>query len=169
MHSTRILNDSTLVLLLGTNLGDRIANLTNAKSRLKDFFGVIEFSSKVYQTSAWGKMDQNAFLNQVIVVNYEGYTLTALDQILTIEAELGRVRNEKWGERLIDIDILFHGDRIISESRLQVPHPYLHLRNFTLQPLKEVGEQWLHPKLGKTINELSSDCPDTLAVEIFDF
>ncbi len=163
------MKESSLVLLLGTNLGDRISNLTIAKSKLEEFLGSIEISSKIYQTSAWGKTDQNAFLNQVVVINYSGYTLKALDRILSIEAELGRIRNEKWGERLIDIDILFHGNRIISESRLQVPHPYLHLRNFTLQPLKEVGEQWVHPKMGKTIVELSSECPDTLAVEIFDF
>lgn len=162
------MKESSLVLLLGTNLGDRISNLTIAKSKLEEFLGSIEISSKIYQTSAWGKTDQNAFLNQVVVINYSGYTLKALDRILSIEAELGRIRNEKWGERLIDIDILFHGNRIISESRLQVPHPYLHLRNFTLQPLKEVGEQWVHPKLEKTIVELCSECPDTLAVEIFD-
>jgi 2-amino-4-hydroxy-6-hydroxymethyldihydropteridine diphosphokinase len=163
------LKESYLVLLLGTNLGDRISNLTIAKSKLEEFLGSIEISSKIYQTSAWGKTVQNAFLNQIVVINYSGYCLTALDRILSIEAELGRIRNEKWGERVIDIDILFFGDRIISESRLQVPHPYLHLRNFTLQPLKEIGEQWVHPKLGKTIVELCSECPDTLAVEIFDF
>lgn len=164
-----ILKESSLVLLLGTNMGDRFSNLTIAKSKLEEYLGTIEISSKIYQTSAWGKTDQNAFLNQVVVINYSGYTLKALDQILSIEADLGRIRNEKWGERLIDIDILFHGNRIISESRLQVPHPYLHLRNFTLQPLKEVGEQWVHPKLDKTIVDLCSECPDTLAVEIFDF
>ncbi len=162
------MKDNFLVLLLGTNLGDRTTNLIEARCKLEDCFGHLAMKSKIYQTSAWGKTNQNSFLNQVLVFEFSGDALNAIDKILKIETELGRVREEKWGERVIDIDILFHGRRIIIESRLQVPHPYLHLRNFTLQPLKEIGEQWLHPKLGKTIEELSNECPDTLAVEIFE-
>lgn len=149
-------------------MGDRLANLQNATTKLEEYLGKILLKSAIYQTAAWGKTDQSAFLNQVIVIEFEGYSLNALDKILAIETELGRVRTEAWGERIIDIDILFHGSRIISESRLQVPHPYLHLRNFTLKPLIEIGEQWLHPKLGKSILELYHACPDSLMAEIFD-
>lgn len=162
------MKDDFLVLLLGTNLGDRTTNLIQARTKLEVCFGNLVMKSSIYQTSAWGKTNQNSFLNQVLVFEFNGDALYAIDKILKIETELGRIRDEKWGERIIDIDILFHGSRIISESRLQVPHPYLHLRNFTLQPLKEIGEQWVHPKFGKTILDLSVECPDTLEVEIFE-
>jgi 2-amino-4-hydroxy-6-hydroxymethyldihydropteridine diphosphokinase len=160
--------ENYLVLLLGTNLGDRLENLLAAFDKLKMNFGDAILKSSIYQTAAWGKENQQAFLNQVIVFDFSEDTLQALQVILGIETELGRIRTEKWGERMIDIDILFHGSRIINESRLQVPHPYLHLRNFTLEPLKEIGEQWLHPKMVKSVLELSNECPDRLKVELFE-
>jgi 2-amino-4-hydroxy-6-hydroxymethyldihydropteridine diphosphokinase len=91
-----------------------------------------------------------------------------LQSINHIEQELGRVRQEHWGVRVIDIDILFYDDLVQQTQRLTIPHPQLHLRRFTLMPLAEIAPDLVHPALGQSINMLLESCPDELEVKVFE-
>ncbi|RNI29260.1 2-amino-4-hydroxy-6-hydroxymethyldihydropteridine diphosphokinase [Rufibacter latericius] len=154
-----------LFLLLGSNLGDRVFYLTEAADRLSALFGKTAQKSKLYETAAWGLEDQPSFLNQVLVFNtgFSPRVVLALTQ--RIEQELGRIRKERWGARVIDIDVLFYGQQVINTPELHLPHPQLHLRRFTLAPLAEVAPDFMHPVLQKTIIQLLEECPDPLEVK----
>ncbi|WP_266202233.1 2-amino-4-hydroxy-6-hydroxymethyldihydropteridine diphosphokinase [Pontibacter kalidii] len=151
-------------LLLGGNLGDRILYLQQARESIQEQVGPITHSSKVYETAAWGKTDQPNFLNQVLEVQTELMPEEVLKRINQIEQELGRVRHEHWGARVIDIDILFYDSLVQQTQRLTIPHPQLHLRRFTLLPLAELAPELVHPVLGKSIHQLLQECRDELEV-----
>ena len=119
----------------------------------------------MYQTQSWGKTDAPDYLNQVVFLQTELPARMILQKILTIELALGRKREEKWGSRIIDIDILFYGQAIINEPDLQVPHPELHKRRFTLEPLAEIAPHFIHPVYKKEILQLKNDLNDTLIVK----
>jgi len=155
----------TCYLLLGSNLGDRLKNFERAHQLLAGQAGTILQKSAVYQTAAWGKEDQPSFYNQVTVLETPLRPLELLYKVLAIETEIGRVRLEHWGPRVIDIDILFFGNHIIEHQRLTVPHPQLHLRAFTLVPLSEIAPDLVHPVLKMTCRELLENCPDGLEVK----
>lgn len=152
-------------LLLGTNLGDRTSNLKQAADAIDQEVGEIKKASSVFETSAWGKTDQPAFLNQALEISTTLDAEKVLSKLLSIEEQLGRTRKEHWGERIIDIDILFFGSEIHNSPRLQIPHPQLGNRKFTLIPLNEIAPNFVHPLLKKTVRELLSDCADPLSVE----
>jgi 2-amino-4-hydroxy-6-hydroxymethyldihydropteridine diphosphokinase len=153
-----------IFLLLGTNLGDRLQNLALAQQKIGSFCNIINMSS-IYVTEAWGKTDQPAFYNQVleVVSDLDPHKLLAL--LLEIEKEIGRVRLEKWGPRVIDIDLLFYNNQVINEDDLIVPHPGIPNRRFTLLPLHEIAPDMIHPLLKKNISTLLNECTDTLRVE----
>ncbi|WP_161890867.1 2-amino-4-hydroxy-6-hydroxymethyldihydropteridine diphosphokinase [Pontibacter russatus] len=151
-------------LLLGGNLGDRLSYLAQAREGLAKQVGGILRSSGIYETAAWGKTDQPAFLNQVLEMQTELQPAQLLQRINNLEQELGRVRLEHWGARVIDIDILFYEDIVLQSQRLTIPHPQLHLRRFTLLPLAELVPDRMHPVLGKTVAGLLAACPDALEV-----
>lgn len=153
-----------LYLLLGGNLGDRPSHLADARKSIAAAVGPITQRSKLYETAAWGNTEQPSFLNQVLKVQTEVKPEQVLQKVNSIEQELGRVRLEHWGARVIDIDILFYDQRVLQSQRLTVPHPQLHLRRFTLLPLAEIAPRLVHPVLGKTVEELLEMCPDTLEV-----
>ncbi|MBI1305032.1 MAG: 2-amino-4-hydroxy-6-hydroxymethyldihydropteridine diphosphokinase [Bacteroidetes bacterium] len=146
-----------LILCLGTNLGDKEENLIKALENLESEFGPAIKKSTVHETEPWGKKDQDAFLNQVLIFETNVRPHIAMEEILRIERDLGRIRYEKWGPRLIDIDILFYGNQIFKSDFLEIPHPYLHLREFVLKPLSEVAPDLIHPVLNRTIRELLHD------------
>jgi 2-amino-4-hydroxy-6-hydroxymethyldihydropteridine diphosphokinase len=152
-------------LLLGSNEGDRTAFLSAARAQIEAAAGKVISISSVYQTAAWGKTDQAAFLNQVIAVDTKLEALVLLGTLQTIERAMGRKRKEKWGSRTIDIDILFYGDAVINTTELIVPHPGIPERRFTLVPLVEIAPDLLHPVLKKTVRELLGECGDGLEVE----
>lgn len=154
-------------LLLGGNLGERLSYLAQAREGIVRQVGSILRSSGIYETAAWGKTDQPAFLNQVLEVQTELQPAQLLQKINNLEQELGRVRLEHWGARVIDIDILFYEDIVLQSQRLTIPHPQLHLRRFTLMPLAELVPNLMHPVLGKTIAGLLAICPDALEVREF--
>ena len=156
--------NNAVFLLLGTNLGDLGDNLAAAIHHIGERVGKIVRASSHYRTAAWGKTDQPEFCNQVIEVETFSTPEEVLTQVLAIEALLGRERKEKWGERLIDIDILYYGDRIVQSPGLIIPHPHLQNRRFTLVPLCEIAPEFIHPVLLKTNSELLEQCPDQLAV-----
>jgi 2-amino-4-hydroxy-6-hydroxymethyldihydropteridine diphosphokinase len=155
---------SEVFLLLGTNLGNTRMNLERARIYIKNIGNIVTESS-VYRTKAWGKTDQPDFYNQVlgIITSIEPEEL--LQKVLSIESEIGRERKEKWGPRIIDIDILFYENRIVELENLFIPHPGIPSRRFVLEPLAEIAPDFIHPLLKKNIRTLLKECPDILEVE----
>ena len=154
-----------IFLLLGTNLGQKSQNLFAAQNMIEERIGVIRDISSVYETAPWGKQDQPAFYNQVLTLDTSLDPQETLKSLQEIELTLGRVRKERWGERLIDIDILYFNHDVIKEPSLRVPHPGIPNRRFTLVPLVEIAPDHIHPQLGKTQKELLQECPDHLEVQ----
>ena len=151
-------------LLLGSNLGDRAAHLLAARTHLAATAGEIVAASALYETAAWGREDQPAFLNQALALRTELSPEQLLAQCLSAERSAGRQRQERWGSRTLDVDILLYDNAIINQTGLTVPHPRLPERRFALVPLAEIGGQLLHPARGLSIAELLAQCPDTLPV-----
>ncbi|RVT98072.1 2-amino-4-hydroxy-6-hydroxymethyldihydropteridine diphosphokinase [Mucilaginibacter limnophilus] len=152
-------------LLLGSNLGEREALLKQAIQLISNEIAPVQRVSSVYETQSWGKTDEPDYLNQVVLIDTEEPAKAILDKILAIEREMGRERRERWGARVIDIDILFYGDEIIEQPGLHVPHPRLHERRFTLEPLDEIATHFVHPIFGKTISQLKTLLKDNLIVK----
>ncbi len=127
-------------LSLGANLGDPKAQLIEAISRLDahPHIGVLARST-VSTTKAWGKTDQPDFANMAIAVETDLKPMQLLEICLGIEVEMGRIRREVWGPRLIDIDMIAFDDYVIHTARLTLPHPYAHSRDFVLEPLREIA------------------------------
>jgi 2-amino-4-hydroxy-6-hydroxymethyldihydropteridine diphosphokinase len=152
-------------LLLGSNLGDRLKNLQKAIDYITIDAGTISTKSSIYKTSAWGKQDQPDFYNQVLIMESLLEPFSLLEKLLAIEQKMGRSRKEKWGERVIDIDILYVDDQILDTPTVQLPHPRIQERKFTLIPLAEIAPDKIHPILLKNSVELLADCSDDLSVE----
>lgn len=161
-------NPTLAYLSLGTNLGDRNRFLQEARGLLEDTNTRIIAHSSVYETEPWGNDGQPAYLNQVVAVHTVLSPVNLLNHILSVEIKLGRVRTERWGSRTIDIDILYFGEDVIEQQFLQIPHPRLHLRNFTLYPLAELAPDYTHPVLKKTNRQLLAESTDPLKVSLLE-
>lgn len=160
MYHKRVSNKA--VLLLGSNLGDRLAHLSFACEELKKSGIEIAVKSNHYETEAWG-FSGGAFINQAIVVETTLLPLQLLDLTQNIEQKSGRTSHNHesaYESRTLDVDILFFNDQIIENERLMVPHPKIHIRRFALEPLNEICASYKHPVLMKTIEELKDECPD---------
>lgn len=121
--------------------------------------------SSIYETAAWGKTDQAPFLNQALKVTTSLEATALMDLVLGIEEQMGRKRLERYGSRIIDIDILFFNDAIIRLPNLVVPHPEVQNRRFALAPLAEIAPYLMHPVLHQNISDLLAICPDKLEVK----
>lgn len=148
---------------IGTNQGNLISNL-KAALRLLEANGKIVDKSRVYETEAWGKKDQANFYNMAISYDTELEPYDLLKLVNEIEDQLGRERNEKWAERIIDLDIITYDDKFIYDDKLKIPHPHMVERNFVLIPMMEIAGEWMHPKEKKTIEELYLECHDACEV-----
>ena len=154
-----------IFLLLGSNLGNRKEFLQQAVEQIEAEVAPLTRASSVYETQSWGKTDEPDYLNQVLELQTTMPAREVLQKVLAIEHSLGRKREEKWGSRVIDIDILFYGNVIINEPDLKIPHPELHNRRFTLEPLAEIASDFVHPGLNKDILQLKNELNDSLIVK----
>lgn len=157
----------TAYLLLGSNLGNRAALLAAARTQLAATAGNITAASALYETAAWGREDQPAFLNQALAIRTTLPAEQLLAQCLAAEHLAGRERRERWGSRTLDVDILLYGDAIIDEPGLAIPHPRLAERRFALTPLAEIAGTLRHPQRNLTVAELLARCPDLLPVRLW--
>jgi len=143
----------TVYLSLGTNLGNRSANLAAALIHLAGFCVNLRVSS-IYETEPWGFTDQPLFLNQVVQADTNLQPLPLLNAVKTVELELGRLPNFRFGPRLIDIDILLYGRQVLQSYALTIPHPLLAQRAFVLVPLAELAPGLPHPVSGQDMQTL---------------
>ena len=154
-----------VVLLLGSNMGERHTNIKKASISIEHELGKIVQSSSVYETEPWGNTQQQHFLNQVIIISSDLTSEELMKKIISIEEKSGRIRKIKWEPRIVDIDVLFFNNETISTKILTVPHPGLHLRKFALIPLVELIPEFNHPVLKKSMTELLHDLKDPLEVK----
>ena len=150
-----------IFLGIGTNLGNRKANLRKAKEMIGEHIGRIWNSSSVYETAPWGFEAENDFLNMVVEVETNLSPAEIMKKISGIESMLGRERNQnRYSSRIIDIDILLYDDLVLNEDGLKIPHPLIHERKFVLAPLCELAPDLIHPVFGKSMSVLLEDCRD---------
>jgi len=155
-------------LSLGSNLGDRLQYLKKAIKEIEESDKIsIKKISSVYETKPVGCENQPQFLNLVLEVQTSLGPLPLLERLLAIEKEMGRKREEKWGSRNVDVDILLYADLIVNSDRLAIPHPRMHQRKFVLVPLAQIAPQTLHPLLKKNVKEILEGCDDNSVVNIF--
>ncbi|MCP9756886.1 2-amino-4-hydroxy-6-hydroxymethyldihydropteridine diphosphokinase [Lacihabitans sp. CCS-44] len=145
---------------LGSNLGQKEENLKLAISKVENEIGQISKKSSLFETEAWGVENQGNYYNMAIEIHTKLLPLELIEKVLELEKELGRVREKKWDSRIIDIDILLYENLIISTDHLHIPHLFLEKRNFVLEPLNEIIPNFIHPKLRKSIAQLSAESID---------
>lgn len=159
--------NTKVLLSAGSNAGDSLNHLNSAVALL-NATGLVNVlsSSSVYKTDPWGKTDQESFYNIALLAECRVDVGELMRIILNTEEKLGRVRAEKWGPRIIDIDIILFGDVVVNTEHVIVPHPHFRDRLFVLKPAAEIAPDLLDPVTGRTIKELLDLCPDTGGVEL---
>lgn len=149
---------------LGSNLGDKKENLEKACHLISSEIGQIIGFSSLYITEPWGNTEQDQYINQVVRIFTDLDPAFLLAQLHKIEDKIGRIRDEKWGPRIIDIDLLYYGKYVIDRDDLIIPHPELTERNFVLEPLAEIAPDYMHPVFRLSNKELLGFCADTSKV-----
>ncbi len=147
-------------LLIGGNMGDRLANLKEAISLINEGAGSIEQASAIYETAPWGNTQQPPFLNQALLLSTSHDAARLMTILLTIETKMGRIRTVPMGPRTMDIDIIYFNNEIIETAQLSIPHAQLHKRNFVLTPLVEIAPNFVHPILNKSNSTILAQCED---------
>ncbi len=155
-----------VVLLIGGNLGDRLSNLQQAEQLLAEKMTLIA-SSRIFETEAWGGNSQGNYLNRALLMQ----TTESPDRVLAwaqqIEDQLQRVRTHTWGNRTMDIDIIYFGNRIINQKHLKIPHPHLQVRKFVLEPLADIIPDWSDPISGLSVRRMNELCEDPCEVWLY--
>jgi 2-amino-4-hydroxy-6-hydroxymethyldihydropteridine diphosphokinase len=149
---------------LGSNLGNRLANIRKAIELMEEEGIEIIDKSSLYETEPVGYKQQGWFLNSVVRGKTELSPKRLWKMLEKIEKLMGREKEVKWGPRIIDLDILFYGNKILNDEQLQIPHSELHKRRFVLVPLQEIAPQLVHPVLNKSIRELLGELKDNSEV-----
>jgi len=143
---------------IGSNLGDKRKNIRRAIEALgSDPRNRLVRCSPLYCTEPVGKTDQDWFVNGVVSLETLMGPGELLGFLLSVEKKMGRRREEKWGPRTIDLDILFYGDQILEDADLSIPHPRLQERRFVLVPLRDVAPDLVHPVLGKPVSRILAE------------
>ncbi len=143
---------------LGCNLGNCEKSIQKAKEKISDLQNTeIMLSSSIIKTKPVGYLNQPDFLNQIILVYTDKSAETLLNDLLQIEEEMGRIRTQKWGPRIIDLDILFFNHQIIHKENLIIPHPEIKNRRFVLQLMTELAGDFIHPQTKKTMQEMYNE------------
>jgi 2-amino-4-hydroxy-6-hydroxymethyldihydropteridine diphosphokinase len=156
---------SIVYILLGSNLGNKLSNLNQAVVNISATGVNVIQLSPIYQTKAWGNINQDDFFNVVLKAETKHNALTLIEKFLAIELHMGRERDQqKWMPRLIDIDILYFNDEIIQLPNLVIPHPFIPQRRFTLMPLNDIAPDYIHPELKISNNKLLKKCSDSSQV-----
>ena len=145
----------TAYVALGSNLGDRETALRRGVKEMREGGLQVTAGSRIYESSPVGKTDQPDFLNGAVAVEASIPPRELLELLLGFERALGRVRDEKWGPRTLDLDLLMYGHEVVKEEGLQVPHPRMHERPFVMLPLCDLNPDGRHPTLGMTFRELA--------------
>lgn len=153
-----------LFIGLGSNLGDRLHQINSAKTQIIHLFNSNIICSSVYETEPWGFKEQQPFLNQVVALETSLHPTKIWNILATIENNMGRIRQVKFGPRSIDLDILLLNSQFYKNQTLTIPHPHLHQRRFVLIPLSELDANLIHPIYSKTIQELLTVCEDSSQV-----
>ena len=157
-------------LLLGTNMGNRLQNLQQAIKKIASHSETVRVikSSCVYETAAWGKLEQDDYLNQAVKIETTLLPEQLLEVTASVETAMGRTRKKIWEPRIIDIDIIFYNQEIIKGKKLTLPHPHLQERRFVLMPLAEIAADFTHPVFKKSVRSLLQECSDPLWVKKYD-
>ncbi len=151
----------TVYIGLGSNIGNKVGQVQLARKMIHKIRDLeVTRTSSLYLTSPWGNTEQEDFVNQVIEVRTKLSALDLLYRLQEIEIKMGRQRNERWGPRSIDLDILLYGDEIINLSNLRVPHPHIRERLFVLIPLQEINSGLVFPEDGVKLKEVLSNALD---------
>lgn len=153
-----------IFLLLGSNLGGQISQLARARRKLISAGILLRKCSQIYRSAAWGPIEQPDFANQVIEISYNESPGSLLHLLLGVERDMGRIREKKWGPRLIDIDILYFNQEICESQTLTLPHPEITRRRFTLVPMVDLAPDFIHPVLKESQEILLEKCEDQLEV-----
>ena len=148
-----------IFLSLGSNLGNREANLNTALEEISEFFTILN-KSKIHETEPEDYLDQAKFLNMAIEIETELTPVELIFKLQEIEHKMGRQRTVEKGPRIIDLDIIFYDNKTVNSPNLKIPHPRAHLRNFVLIPMKEIAPNYLHPGLKQDINTLYEKLKD---------
>jgi 2-amino-4-hydroxy-6-hydroxymethyldihydropteridine diphosphokinase len=156
------------VLLLGSNIDNRLELLARASSLILEQIGPIVAASSIYESDPWGYDSNNPFLNQALLIKTNFSPEKVLETCLLIEIQLGRTRNENgaYTDRNIDIDILLYEELIICNENLEIPHPRMHQRRFCMEPLTEIAPNWFVPTFQKTTSQVLAMCPDLSKISI---
>ncbi len=150
------MDDERVYIGLGTNLGDRWRNILRAIEALRSVMEV-DRVSPVYETAPWGYVDQPPFFNAVVEGRTDKEPLALLDELKRLENELGRRPSFRYGPRVIDLDLLLYGSRVLVHPRLVLPHPTIPERAFVLVPLADLIPDFVHPVLKKRISEMLAE------------
>jgi len=151
------MDEYNVYLALGSNLGNRAANLKEAINSLSPQMEV-KAKSKVYETPPWGYAEQEKFYNQVLRVQTYLEPEPLLKHLKRLEVALGRKASFQNGPRLIDIDILFYDDRVLNTPVLDIPHPHVHERGFVLLPMMDIAPDFVHPVTQRSVREMLAGC-----------
>lgn len=156
------MNQSKVILSIGSNKGNRLENIKKCIELIHSKIAVVISVSKVYETPSWG-FESDAFYNCAVLVHTTKTPEKILEEVLSVEKELGRIRNNsnEYQAREIDIDIITFDEKIIKTETLEIPHPRMQDRLFVLKPIQDLQIDFVHPILKKNISELLLECPDT--------